>query len=64
MQNLKNASRLLRIKDVARILGISEKTIYNRTRKKADRPFPIKVRRVGRLIRFDPKDVQQYIDKI
>ena len=57
-------NRLLDIKDVARRLHISERTIYNRVRKKAPNPFPIRVRRVGKLIRFDQKDVQNYIDKL
>jgi excisionase family DNA binding protein len=49
------------IQDVARILGISERTIYNQVRKGAERKFPIKVKRVGKLIRFSPKDVEKYI---
>ena len=53
--------RLLTIKDVAHLLQISERTIYNRVRKNAERPFPIKAKRVGKLIRFDPKDVEEYI---
>lgn len=57
-------SKLLTIKEVAELLQISERSIYNGVRKKAERPFPIKVKRVGKLIRFDPKDVQNYIDKI
>jgi len=61
---LKNDSRLLSIREVAEILQISPRTIYNRVRKKAERPFPIKVKRVGKLIRFDQKDVQSYIDQI
>jgi len=55
--------RLLTIKDVAQLLQISERSIYNQVRKKADRPFPIPVKRVGKLIRFRSKDVQAYIDR-
>jgi len=57
-------SKLLTIKEVAEILQISPRTIYNQVRKNAERKFPIRVRRVGKLIRFDQKDVQRYIDKI
>jgi predicted DNA-binding transcriptional regulator AlpA len=64
MQDLKNASRLLTIKDVARILGISERSIYNGTHRNAKKRFPIKIKRHGKLIRFDANDVQQYIDKL
>lgn len=56
--------RLLTIREVARILQISERTIYNQVRKGAERQFPIKVKRVGKLIRFAAKDVQRYIDKL
>ena len=53
--------KLLTIKEVARLLQISERTIYNQVRKGAERPFPIKAKRVGKLIRFDVKDVKKYI---
>lgn len=56
--------KLLTIKEVARLLQISDRTIYNQVRKGAERPFPIKVKRVGKLIRFTAKDVQRYIDKL
>ena len=56
--------KLLTIKEVARLLQISERTIYNQVRKGTDRPFPIKVKRVGKLIRFAARDVQRYIDKL
>jgi excisionase family DNA binding protein len=57
--------KLLTIKEVARILKISERTIYNKVRPNSKfQPFPIKVKRVGKLIRFAQEDVQRYIDKI
>ena len=56
--------KLLTIKEVAELLQISERSIYNGVRKKAERPFPIKVKRVGKLIRFHPKDVEKYIDRL
>ena len=56
--------KLLTIKEVARLLQISERTIYNRVRKKADKPFPIKVLRVGKLIRFAQKEVEPYIAQL
>ena len=61
MQGLKNVSALLTINEVAEILQISPRSIYNQVRKKADKQFPIRVRRVGKLIRFDRKDVEKYI---
>lgn len=64
MQELKDANKLLTIKEVAKILQISERSIYNQVRKGAEKPFPIKAKRHGRLIRFDPEDVQKYIDQL
>jgi len=64
MNEKKDTKKLLTIKDVARLLQISERSIYNQVRKGAERPFPIKAKRHGRLIRFDQEDVQRYIDKI
>ena len=57
-------SKLLTIKEVAELLQISERSIYNGVRKKAERKFPIPVKRVGKLIRFRPKDVENYIAKL
>ena len=57
--------KLLTIKEVARILQISERTIYNKVRPNSKfEPFPIPVKRVGKLIRFEAKAVQRYIDKL
>jgi excisionase family DNA binding protein len=56
--------RLLTIREVAKILQISERSIYNQVRKGAERPFPIRVRRVGKLIRFAVRDVERYIEKL
>lgn len=64
MKELKNAIKLLSVQDLARILGISARTIYNRVRPGAKDPFPIKAKRVGKLLRFHPEDVKAYIDKI
>ena len=64
MQDLKNASKLLSVQDLARILGISDRTIYNRVRPGAKDPFPIRAKRVGKLIRFDIRDVEKYIEKL
>ena len=54
--------RLLSIKETAEILGISQRTIYNRVAPKAKRPFPIKPKRVGRLVKFRVEDVEAYIE--
>ncbi len=56
-----SARRLLGIWEVANLLGISPKTIYNRVGRKSKRPFPVKPKRVGRLVKFDRQDVDRYI---
>jgi predicted DNA-binding transcriptional regulator AlpA len=53
--------RLLSIKELSHLLGISPKTIYNRVGRKSKRPFPVKPKRVGRLVKFDRQDVDRYI---
>lgn len=57
--------KLLTIKEVARILQISERSIYNKVRPNSKfEPFPIPVKRVGKLIRFSSRDVEDYIAKL
>jgi len=56
--------KLLTLKEVAEILRISPRSIYNGVRKNAEKPFPIPVKRIGKLIRFEASAVQRYIDKI
>ena len=53
--------RLLKIADVAKLLGISKHTLYKRCAPGAENPFPIKPKRVGRSVRFSEKKVLQYI---
>ena len=56
--------RLLNVKETAQILGISPRSIYNQVARKAKKRFPIKVKRIGRLIRFDLRDVEKYIENL
>jgi predicted DNA-binding transcriptional regulator AlpA len=54
--------RLLSIEETAAILGISPRTIYNGVAPRAKRPFPIKPKRVGRLVKFRIEDIEAYIE--
>ena len=54
--------RLLSIEETAEILGISPRTIYNGVAPKAKRPFLIKPKRVGRLVKFRIEDIEAYIE--
>jgi len=54
-------NRLLSVKEVAAYLGISPRSIYNCTGPRARKPFPVKPKRVGKLLRFDIEDLERYI---
>ena len=56
--------KLLKPEEVADILRISPRTIYNRCCRSAKTKFPIKPKRVGKLLRFDSRDVNKYIDNL
>jgi len=59
LENLK----LLTITETAELLGISCRTLYNGCAPSSKHPFPIRPIRVGRLLRFDSRDVVDFIDK-
>ena len=56
--------RLLSIPQTARYLGIGVQTLYNRIAPGAKDPFPVKPKCIGRLKRFDIKDLDQYVDSL
>lgn len=56
--------RLIDVDQAARYLGISPKTIRNRIGPKAEKPFPIKPRRIGRRVLFDIRQLDAYIDSL
>jgi len=56
--------RLLSVEETAAYLGMSPRTIYNRIGPKAKKPFPIKAKRLGKLVKFDVKEVDAFIDSI
>ncbi len=50
-------SRLLGIPEVALILGLPEKTVRIQVAPGSGREFPIEHRKLGKLVKFDSKDV-------
>lgn len=54
--------KLLNVQETAELLGISDRSIYNRVCPAAKRSFPIKPVRVGKLIRFDLRDIERFIE--
>ena len=57
----KRERRLLSTQEAARYLGLSPRTLYNRTCRKAQRPFPVKPKRIGRVVRYDVRELDAYI---
>ena len=58
-----NGKQLLTIRETAELLRISPRTIYNGTQRNAKNPFPVKPKRIGRLLRFDRRELEDYIEK-
>lgn len=54
--------RLLSVEEAAVFLGISARTIYNGIAPKAKKPFPVKAKRIGKLVKFDLRDLESYIE--
>lgn len=55
-------SKLISAQEAADALGIALRTLYNRTQRKAERPFPIRPIRVGRKLLFKTEDIQKFIE--
>ena len=53
--------RLLSVEETAQYLNIAPRTLYNRVHRKSKNPFPVRPKRIGRLIRFDVQDLEDYI---
>jgi len=64
MRLLSPQKRLLNIEETAKYLGMSPRTLYNRTCRKSKNPFPVKVKRVGRSVRFDIFDLNKYVKSL
>ena len=58
---LKFERRLFTIAETAVMLGLAVGTIRNRGAPNSKKPFPIPVIRVGGAIRFDVKDIENFL---
>ena len=52
---------MLGINELADYLGLSSQTIYN---KLSAGTFPIKTKRLGRLLKWDRRDVDRFLDRL
>jgi excisionase family DNA binding protein len=59
--NLASGRTLLSVEELANILGIRPQTIYN---KMSQGLFPIKHKKIGRLVRFDRRELDRYLDSL
>ena len=56
--------RLLSATETAGYLGISVRTLYNMTSRKAKQKLPIKAKRIGKLLKFDLSELEAYVDSL
>jgi predicted DNA-binding transcriptional regulator AlpA len=56
--------RLLSAQEAAAYMGISVRTLYNQTGRKAKNRFPVKPKRIGKLLKFDLLEINDYIDSL
>jgi excisionase family DNA binding protein len=56
--------RLLNVEETATYLGLSPRTIYNAVARKSKKPFPVKPKRIGKLVRFDIRDLERYVESL
>jgi len=59
-----NTKRLLSVEETATYLGLSPRTIYNAVARKSKKPFPVKPKRIGKLVRFDIRDLEHYVESL
>lgn len=54
--------RLLNVNDTAKYLGIAAKTLRNRLGPKAQNPFPVKPKRIGKRVLFELKELEAFVN--
>ncbi len=59
-----SGKRLLSVEETANYLGLSPRTVYNMVARKSKRPFPVKPKRIGKLVKFDIRDLERYVESL
>lgn len=62
--NTQVSKRLLSVEETAHYLGISPRTIYNKIGRKSKNKFPVKPKRIGKLIKFDKHELDDFINAL
>jgi excisionase family DNA binding protein len=60
----RSGKRLLSVEEAAFYLSISPRTLYSAVAPKSKKPFPVKPKRIGKLVRFDIRDLDRYVDAL
>lgn len=60
----KPTKRLLSVEEAAVYLGISARTIYNMIGPRAKKRFPVRAKRIGKLVKFDMRDLESYVNAL
>lgn len=63
-QRSSHLNRLMSVEEAAEYLNVSPRTLYNRIAPKAKNPFPVRPKRIGKLVRFDRGQLDQWIDSL
>jgi predicted DNA-binding transcriptional regulator AlpA len=56
-----NTRKLLSVAELSDFIGLRPQTIYN---KMSQGLFPIKHKKMGRLVKFDIKDINRYLSSL
>ncbi len=59
-----HAKRLLDVQETADYLGIAPRSIYNAIHRGSEKPFPVKPKRIGRSVRFDIQELDEYVESL
>ncbi len=59
-----HTKRLLSVEEAAAYLGLSPRTLYNGIAPKAKHPFAVRCKRIGKLVKFDIRDLESYVESL
>jgi predicted DNA-binding transcriptional regulator AlpA len=61
---IKRQKRWYSSKETADYIGISIRSLYNQTGPRAKKKFPVRPKRVGRLLKFDRRELEAYLESL